>query len=246
MLNAVWATAKIMLVWRPTSDLCLPRRDVPPGVNTGHVTRAGQFLDKFHERGEQMAEREEYKALLYSKFKDQEWIQVQKLAPLLGFEGTSGGAYCLRWLKKHGFANRLAQKITPNSRGHYASCLNFNDAAEVLDLRQKQGGRPRGGVEKKLPGDRGYFYVCQLMPELDPKRVKLGFVTDVALRLEHYRTTNPSARMIKTWPCRKLWKQAVMDAITGKDCLLVASEVFECDNVEALIERGDQFLCPAA
>src|SRR5271157_5667672 len=161
-----------------------------------------------------MAEREESRALLYSQFEGQEWLQVKELAPLLGFKGTSGGTYCLRWLKKHGFANRLAQKITPNSRGHYASCLNFKDAAEVLELRQKQGGIPRGGAEKQLPGDGGHFYVCQLMPELHPKRLKLGFVPDVALRLDHYRTTNPSARMIKTWPCRKLWKQAAMDAIT--------------------------------
>ena len=188
-----------------------------------------------------MTESEECMTLLHRQFKNQEWLQVKELAPLLGFRGTSGGTYCLRWLKKHGFANRLEQRITPNSRGHYAWCLNFNTAAEVLEIRQKQGGIPCGSLEKQLPGDHGYFYVCQLMPELDPKRLKLGFVTDVALHLEPYRTTNPSASIIKTWPCRKLWKQAAIDAITRKGCLLVAGEVFECANIEALIERGDQF-----
>jgi len=88
----------------------------------------------------------------------------------------------------------------------------------------------------------GVFYVCQLIPEADPRRLKLGFASDIKSRLATYRTSNPTAKILKTWPCRKTWEQTAIAALTKEDCLLIASEVFECGDAEAFLERADRFL----
>jgi hypothetical protein len=81
--------------------------------------------------------------------------------------------------------------------------------------------------------------VIRLVPELDPRRVKLGFADEVNSRLTQHRTAAPTAVVIKTWPCKRSWEGTVMDCLSSYSCKLILNEVFECDDVDDLLRRGD-------
>jgi hypothetical protein len=102
--------------------------------------------------------------------------------------------------------------------------------------------RPVGDVDEASTGfDRyGYFYIIQLIPEVLPDRVKIGFSDNVEKRLGEHKTAAPTARILKAWPCKRSWDYAVMDSVTREGCKLVLNEVFEGD-INGFIERGDQF-----
>lgn len=86
----------------------------------------------------------------------------------------------------------------------------------------------------------GYFYLIQLVPEALPDRVKIGFADNVEKRLAEHRTAAPTARLLKSWPCKRSWDYAAMDSITRNGCKLVLNEVFEGE-IGGFIERGDAF-----
>jgi hypothetical protein len=77
------------------------------------------------------------------------------------------------------------------------------------------------------------------VPELDPRRLKLGFADDLPSRLAQHQTAAPTAAVVKCWPCNRAGEATVMDCLTGLGCRLILNEVFECDDVDALITRGD-------
>jgi hypothetical protein len=46
---------------------------------------------------------------------------------------------------------------------------------------------------------------------------------------------------LKKWPCKRTWEAAAIDCLTREDCQLILNEVFDCDDLQALIARGDAF-----
>ncbi len=38
-----------------------------------------------------------------------------------------------------------------------------------------------------------------------------------------------------------MWEQTAIDALTGVGCRLILNEVFECNEPDALLARGDEF-----
>lgn len=89
-------------------------------------------------------------------------------------------------------------------------------------------------------GGYGFFYLIQLVPEALPKRIKVGYTDHLDNRLKEHQTAAPTARLVKSWRCKRAWDQAAMDSITSADCELILSEVYEGD-LEKFIERGEQF-----
>lgn len=85
-----------------------------------------------------------------------------------------------------------------------------------------------------------YFYVIQLVPEALPNRVKIGFADNVEKRLAEHRTAAPTAKLLKTWPCKRSWDYAAMDSITRSGCKLVLNEVYEGE-IKDFLERGEAF-----
>ena len=81
----------------------------------------------------------------------------------------------------------------------------------------------------------------QLVPELDPKRLKLGFAEGIVQRLSQHRTAAPTARVLRARPCTRSWEPTAIDALTRVGCHLIRNEVFECEDPEALVERGEAF-----
>jgi hypothetical protein len=117
--------------------------------------------------------------------------------------------------------------------------LTTEEAEQVYEQRQRQGFL--AGPSPVVTSGVGAFYVVQLVPDLDPLRVKLGFATDVQERLAAHRTVAPTAKLIGSWPCRPSWERAAIDSITRQGCRPIGPEVFVCDDIDALLTRAEAF-----
>ncbi len=97
--------------------------------------------------------------------------------------------------------------------------------------------------KSSAPADQGLFYILDLIPEADINRLKFGFTSNVVNRLKQHQTTAPTAKVIRTWPCKRVWEVAAMDVIGRGESQVghERSEVFDVYSVEEVIHRGDQF-----
>jgi hypothetical protein len=119
--------------------------------------------------------------------------------------------------------------------------LSKDDAEKLIASYEARRGPVTAGSEGSEGFDRyGYFYIIQLVPEAISNRVKIGFADNVEKRLAEHRTAAPTAKLLKTWPCKRSWDYAAMDSITRDGCKLVLNEVYEGE-VEGFIDRGNQF-----
>jgi hypothetical protein len=119
--------------------------------------------------------------------------------------------------------------------------LTREDAERLIASYEARRGPIFASVEASdtTKYDRyGYFYLIQLVPEALPNRLKIGFTDNVDKRLAEHRTAAPTAKLLKTWPCKRSWDYAVMDSITRTGCKLVLNEVYEGE-INGFIERGD-------
>jgi len=131
---------------------------------------------------------------------------------------------------------------TPESRGQLTLALTPEDAEAIRELRNRQGFAI-SGKERRVVIDNGWgwFYVIQVIPDLAPNRVKLGFTKDTESRLQAHRTAAPTAQLVKAWSCKRIWEVAVIDSVTRVGCQLVANEVFDCDDIDVLLSLCDDF-----
>jgi hypothetical protein len=141
----------------------------------------------------------------------------------------------LRYVKKAGFSP--AKIRTPTSRGQLTSALTLEEAETIRELREREGFT----FTSSCNNGEGFLYIVQLVPELDPERIKIGFAGDVDARLSTYRTSNPNAKAMKTWPCKRGWERTAADCLTQAHCSKIGTEVFECSDLQALIAQGDAF-----
>lgn len=163
---------------------------------------------------------------------DDEFISIKELANRLGMDRSHARRYVL----KLGYA--FHKRRTQDSGGQLTLCVSTAEADEIVSQRAGQGFMASDIV---AVSDVGVFYVIQLVPELDPKRLKLGFAESIDQRFSQHRTAAPTARVLRAWPCKRSWELTAMDSLTRLDCRLILNEVFECDNPQALVERGDAF-----
>jgi hypothetical protein len=112
------------------------------------------------------------------------------------------------------------------------------EADEITSQRRDKGFLASTVV---AVSDVGVFYVIQLVPDLDPKRLKLGFAESLEQRLSQHRTAAPTVRVLRAWPRKRPWELAAIDALTRDGCRLTLNEVFECEDPDTLVERGDAF-----
>ncbi len=162
-----------------------------------------------------------------------EFVTLKDLAAEFGIHHSNVRPY----LRKLGI--KTQKRRAPNSRNQLTGTLTQEEADFVRAKRREAGYL---GSMKPVEGDVGLFYVVQLVPELDSSRIKLGYANDISIRLTQHRTASPTARVLKTWPCKRTWESTVMDALVACDCRLIANEVFECSDIEALLDRGDALI----
>lgn len=130
------------------------------------------------------------------------------------------------------------RRHTPDSGNKLVVTVTAGEADRIRAARREQGyDLPDGEVDETV----GIFYVVQLVPELDPNRVKLGFADDATNRLAQHRTAAPTAKLLKTWPCKRSWEWTVIDALSTAGCKLILNEVYECCDLARLLAHSDQF-----
>ena len=160
-----------------------------------------------------------------------DFVSIKDLARQLGMDRSHARRYVL----KLGYP--FQKRRTIDSGGQLTLCVALADAKQIATQRAGQGFTAPTIV---AVSNIGHFYVVQLIPELDAKRLKLGFAESLQQRLAEHRTAAPTAKLLCSWPCKRSWERAVIDALTGANCRLISNEVFECDDPQKLIQRGNK------
>jgi len=168
-----------------------------------------------------------------------EYVTVKELARELGLDRSNMRKYVLA----AGFDPVKVR--TPESKGQLTLALSEDEAELVRAKRESEGYL---GIRAVGDDGKGSFYIIQLIPELIPGRVKLGFAGDVGARLRAHRTAAPTAELVRSWPCRKAWEVAAIASVTREGCEFISNEVFDCDDLNTLVSRADDFfaLMPGA
>lgn len=161
----------------------------------------------------------------------EEFVSLKQLAETIGLDRSNTRKYVLKLgIKPH-------KRRTSDSRNQLTLALTKNEAERIIGERETKGFTSSANIVKS---ETGVFYVIQLVPELDPRRIKLGFAINLNERLGQHKTAAPTATVLRSWPCRRAWELTVMDSLSDANCRLILNEVFECNDIPALLRRGDE------
>ena len=161
-----------------------------------------------------------------------DFVTLKELAQEFGLDRSNVRKYVL----SAGF--EPVRVRTPESRGQLTLALTVEDAETVRDLRDKEGFIKSQVVDEN--GD-GYIYVIQLVPELKPERIKLGYTKNIQSRLKAHKTTAPTAKILKEYPCKRTWEPAAISVVTKDGCILIGGEVYDCTSLDTIMNRCDAF-----
>jgi len=161
-----------------------------------------------------------------------EYVSVKQLASEIGMDRSHARRYVLA------VGIEPVKRRTPDSGGQLSLTVSAREAEFIRQTREQQGFL---GSEKPVAKQAGFFYIIQLVPDLDPARVKLGFADNVETRLAQHRTSAPTARLVRSWPCKRTWERTAIDALVLAGGRLILNEVFEFPDIEALLKRADEF-----
>jgi hypothetical protein len=168
-----------------------------------------------------------------------EYLTYYEIADRLGVEITTVRRSVKRLSKSHNIYPLY--QTTPSSKGARVYCLGIDDANILFSWFENRGTTaPEDQIDSASFQRYGYFYIVQLVPELMPERVKIGYTDNLESRLIEHQTSAPTAIYVKTWECKRSWDQSAMDCITRDGCHLVMNEVYEGD-IEGFIKRGESF-----
>lgn len=156
-----------------------------------------------------------------------EYISVKQLAKELGMDRSGLRKYILK------LGIRPIKRRTSDSGMQLALTVSSDDATAIINSRDIEIAPTAEANEK------GVFYAIQLIPEFDPRRVKLGFTNALTERLAQHRTSAPTAIVLKSWPCKKSWEITIRDYLTSQKCCHILNEVFEFENIDSVLEMGD-------
>jgi len=161
----------------------------------------------------------------------EEYVSLKQLAADLGLDRSNMRKYTLRQgVEPH-------RRRTPDSRSQLTLAVSVTEAEFIRAKREEEGFL---ASSRSVSKEVGVFYVIRLIPELDPRRIKLGFADGLDSRLAQHRTAAPTAVIVKSWPCKRSWEIAVMDCLSACGCKLILNEVFECEDVDALVNKADK------
>jgi len=163
-----------------------------------------------------------------------EMVSFTELATMLAMDKSHATRYVKRVASKLGVD--IKRWRDPRAGNQQCSAVTKEGAELIVGHRCNEGFL---GSQRTTNPDEGVFYVIQLVPELKPGRIKLGFGTDIVSRLYQHRTAAPTAVLVKTWPCKRTWELAAIDCLTSSGCKLVLNEVYECGDISGLVKRGD-------
>ncbi len=161
-----------------------------------------------------------------------EYVSLKQLADRLGMDRSHARRFVLR------LGYKPVKRRNPDSGNQLALAVTAEEADKIVQAREERGFL--AAEHDAVPNEYGVFYAIQLVPELDPLRMKLGFASTIEERLAQHRTAAPTATVLKTWPCRRSWERAAMDCLT-QGYRHIGGEVYECTNIDEVRDRGDAF-----
>lgn len=171
----------------------------------------------------------------------QDIVLLSDIATEFGIDKSNARKYVL----KEGF--EFIKTRTEETRGQETLALTEEDANAIRTIREEQGyvmySNASGEQRRQIRRSKsvGYFYIIQLVPDLKPERVKLGFAQSIENRFGDHRVAAPTAEILRTWPCKRTWERAVIDSVTQEDCNPLSTESFDCGNLDKLVKRVDDF-----
>jgi hypothetical protein len=101
-------------------------------------------------------------------------------------------------------------------------------------------GEASDGAASTATAEMGVFYLLLLEPDRDPGRFKVGFAVSLPERLRQLRCSAPFVKVIKTWPCKRLWEKTAIDCVTYGTQQL-HTEVFRTDTIDSVLARCNGF-----
>jgi hypothetical protein len=162
--------------------------------------------------------------------KNMDYISLKVLSEMIGINRSQTRKMVL----KMGY--KPQKRRMPDSGNQLALVFSSDEVNSILKYREDLGFTK---IKPPIINDMGYFYIIQVIPELDSSRIKMGFATNMMERLANHRTIAPTAKIFKTWPCKRIWEITVMDCLSSISCKHILNEVFECRDLEELIKKGD-------
>jgi hypothetical protein len=128
------------------------------------------------------------------------------------------------------------------NRGQTISYITQQDGLKVLEVLASTRRQESEG--SNLPDaslyDIGVFYLLCLEPEHDPSRFKVGFASNLSERLRKHRCSAPYTKVVKTWPCRRLWEKTAIECVTN-GCERLHTEVFRAQTLDSVQEKCTRF-----
>lgn len=95
---------------------------------------------------------------------------------------------------------------------------------------------------KKDDVDRlGEFYIVQIIPDIYPQRIKMGFSGNIIGRLATYLTVSPTADVLGVWPCMRSMEGNAIAYLTKEGCKQLGEEVFDFNIVKDITFAADLF-----
>lgn len=120
----------------------------------------------------------------------------------------------------------------------YISDDDYMRLKEYFSERSKS--RDTSDSSASFSPEIGVFYLIQLEPKFDPLRYKVGFAASIKDRLRALRCSAPYSKVLKTWPCKRLWEKTAIDSITS-GCERIHTEVFRCTSMPLVMEKCERF-----
>ena len=158
------------------------------------------------------------------------YVSIEILSKQLGMDRSNAR----KWILDLGYK---FFKVRSPIHHQLMIALTEEDANKIIETRKNQGFEN----SKQIIAPRsGMFYIMRLCPDISSKRIKLGYTTSLESRIIAHRTVAPTAELIMSWPCKDYWEKSIIDCITSIGCKSITNEVYDCENVELLVERAKQ------
>ena len=123
----------------------------------------------------------------------------------------------------------------------YVTQAEYQRIKEEISSRVRNPDRETQGDDRFADTDEmGVFYLIQLEPDHDTGRCKVGFAVNMQDRLRVHRCSAPFSKVIKKWPCKRLWEKTAIDCITS-ECERLHTEVFRARTIDEVIIKADAF-----
>lgn len=167
----------------------------------------------------------------------EDYVSFQELAKRLGVSYDTVRRSVAKFGESLGII--VEKRKVSGSKGALTQCITVEAANKLVAFLEDKPKSDQLATESDVSFRRfGYFYIIQIVPELMPNRVKIGYTDNLSQRLREHQTSAPTARFVKYWECKRSWDEAVMDSITREGCTLVMNEVYEGD-VESFVARAE-------